>query len=89
MFNYTLLTLKETLGNCKWSIVLIDEWVPEQHDLIASLGSGPEQKGRVLTKHPAERVNGLIKATQPAEECECPTADRPTAEDSDDPVPRF
>lgn len=66
-----------TLGNCKWSIVLVDEWVPE-HDLIASLGSGPEQKGRVLTQRPAERVNGLIRATQPAENseglCQLPVA---------------
>lgn len=27
-----------TLGNREWSIVLMDESVPEQHDLIASLG---------------------------------------------------
>ncbi len=38
-----------TLGDCEWSIVLIDELVPD--DLIPSLGRGPEQKGGVLKKH--------------------------------------
>lgn len=48
------------LGNSEWSIVLIDESVPEQHDLIASLGSGPEQKGRVFKTHLTELDNGSI-----------------------------
>lgn len=43
-----------TLGNCEWSIVLMDESVPEQHDLILSLGRGLEQKGRVLKTHLTE-----------------------------------
>lgn len=46
-----------TLGNCECSIVLIDESVPEQHDLIPSLGRSPEQKGGVLKTHLAELVN--------------------------------
>lgn len=44
-------TLHCTLGSVDWSIVLIDELVPEQHDLIPSLGRGPEQNGRVLKTH--------------------------------------
>lgn len=51
-------TQHSTLGNCEWSIVLIDELVPEQHDLIPSPGRGPEQKGGVLKTHLTELVNG-------------------------------
>jgi len=39
-------TLHCALGSDEWSIVLIDELVPEQHDLIPSLGRGLEQNLR-------------------------------------------
>lgn len=43
----------------KLRVVHCPESVPE-HDLIASLGSGPEQKGGVLKTHLTELVNGSI-----------------------------
>lgn len=51
-----------TLGNCKWSIVLIDESVPERHDLIPSLGRGPEQRmGRRVENTPYTDYSMNIK----------------------------